>query len=95
MPDEWVTPDESHEVPYPTWPASTTVGEVAQYACESLGPLILCFVAAARRKDSTEMAVHLKALRHVITRMDQFRRMKEKQWADALASNPKWEENDK
>jgi hypothetical protein len=74
-----------------TWPRDTTVAEVAKYACEAVGPLILCFVAAARKKDARDMAVQLKALRHVITRMDQFRRMKEKQWAARDAANSKFE----
>lgn len=70
-----------------TWPADTTVAEVARWASEQMPPMLICFVAASRRKSGPEMATHIKAMRHVITRMDQFRRMKEKQWAAEQSAN--------
>jgi hypothetical protein len=37
-------------------------------------------IAAERVQDTEQMLIHIKALRSAVTRLDQFRRMRVRQW---------------
>src|ERR1700730_2935882 len=93
MPDDWVPLNGEQANASAPWHPETGVGEVVQYYCDHAGTLVLCFAASARRKNAAEMAVHLRALRRIVTRMEQFRRMKERQWSGVVPINSKREEN--
>jgi hypothetical protein len=64
-----------------TWPPETTILDVMYFASRSLLQSQLLFVSATERRSTDDMLSQLKAMRAVVTRLDQFRRMKMRQWA--------------
>jgi len=84
MPDPMMLPDGE-------WTADTSIAEVIRYASYYFPVELLSFTAAERRKDNGGMILQIAAMRHIITRMDQYRRMKVKQWNAADAAPQKQE----
>jgi hypothetical protein len=82
---------EPDTLPADVWCSDTSIAEVVHYASKELSLELLIFAAATRRKNNGEMLGTISALRHVITRMDQYRRMKVKQWNAAASATPKQE----
>lgn len=80
--------DQPLTIPH-SWPAGVSLAEVIRWSSSECEQALILFVGATQRKHAGDMAAQLRALRHIVTRLEQFRRMKEKQWADAQASNPK------
>jgi len=72
-----------------TWPEATTPGEVAHFATGGFSNALILFLAAERSQDTEQMHLHCKAMRQVVTRIDQFRRMRVRQWRVQQASSPK------
>jgi hypothetical protein len=72
-----------------TWPDATTPGEVAHYATGGFSNALILFLAAERAQDTEQMHLHCKAMRQVVTRIDQFRRMRVRQWRVQQGSSPK------
>lgn len=81
-------PEPSLHIPH-SWPAGVSLAEVVRWSASEAEQALILFVAATQRKHAGDMAAQLRALRHIVTRLEQFRRMKERQWADAQASNSK------
>ncbi len=73
------------------WPEDTRLGEVLEFASERSATFMLLFAAAARNKDNERMIEAVKAMRGVVTRVDQYRRMKARTWAANGAENSKQE----
>jgi hypothetical protein len=84
MPDPMMLPDGE-------WTADVSIAEVVRYASYNMPVELLRFAAAERKKDNGGMVLQIAAMRHIITRMDQYRRMKVKQWNAADAATPKQE----
>jgi hypothetical protein len=73
----------------PTWPEETTTGDVMHYATREVSNALILFLAAERAKDTEQMTLHAKAIRNVATRIDQFRRMRVRQWQAQRELSPK------
>jgi hypothetical protein len=75
-----------------TWAEDADIKDVARYASYEFPQFLILFCGAERRKSDAEMAEHVQAMRHIVTRIDQYRRMKAKQWKakekTANESNP-------
>ncbi len=63
-----------------TWPEETTAEEVVGWAAKQLFPGLGMFVAGARERDAEKMRLGVKALRAVVTRMEQFARQEWIRW---------------
>jgi len=72
-----------------TWPEKTTQADIAAYASEEFSHALLQFLAAETIQDIESMNVQSKTMRTVATRIDQFRRMRVRQWRVQRASVPK------
>jgi hypothetical protein len=72
----------------PTWPETTTLDEVMLYATRAVSDALILFVAAERAHDTEQMTIHCKSLRNIATRVDQFRRMRVRQWQAQPVSYP-------
>lgn len=84
MPDPMMLPDGE-------WTADVSIAEVIRYASYYFPVQLLSLAAAVRRKDNGGMVLQIAAMRHIITRMDCYRRMKVKQWNAADAAPLKQE----
>jgi len=76
-----------HRGPVETWPPQTTAADVLKWASGRLADFMVLFVYAAAKQDAQHMVEDIRLMRGVVTRLDQFRRMKERQWK-AAASAP-------
>lgn len=65
------------------WPPLTTCHEVMLFAAQRVPEFLLLFDAAYRKRDNAHMIENIKLLRGVVTRLDAFRRMKVREWAEA------------
>lgn len=65
------------------WLPGTTANEVCSWACGEFGNLIIVFVAASHQRSMERMEVAIKGLRHVVTRIEAYRRMKARDWGTA------------
>jgi len=63
------------------WPPCTTEGEVIQFIARRYPEFMLGFSTAYRERHNLHMIENVKLLRGLVTRLDQFRRMKVRQWA--------------
>lgn len=63
-----------------TWPEATTTGDVMCYATREVSNALILFLAAERAHDTEQMTIHSRSIRNVATRIDQFRRMRVRQW---------------
>jgi hypothetical protein len=72
-----------------TWPIETRAEEVLSWASKQLPDALVLFAAAMQASDPEQALVHVKRLRNVVTRMDQFRRMKVRQWSARQTSSAK------
>lgn len=72
-----------------TWPDTTTPGEVAHYATGEFSNSLILFLGAERSQDIEAMTVQCKRMRQVATRIDQFRRMRVRQWRAQPGFSPK------
>lgn len=70
------------------WLPGTTAHEVCSWACGEFGNLITVFVAASHQRNLERMEETIKGLRHIVTRIEAYRRMKARDWEgkqDAIA----------
>lgn len=76
------------------WPAGTTGRNVIAWATDRLTDGLTLFFAGYEDHDDARMMEHIKSLRAVVTRIDQFRRTKVREWAanGLLKSTPAKEE---
>lgn len=72
-----------------TWPEETRTAEVVAWAVRQTGDVIVLFAAAMQDQDAHAALLHLKRMRNVVTRMDQFRRMKVRKWLARQTSSAK------
>jgi hypothetical protein len=72
-----------------SWPESTTCKQVMEYASGSLANALVIFLAAERSQDLEQMTIQCKNIRGIATRIDQFRRMRVRQWRVQPESSPK------
>lgn len=63
------------------WAPDTTVAEVISFAVHRIELFLLLYAKAYRDKNDRHMLENVKLLRNVVSRLDQFRRMKVRQWA--------------
>lgn len=82
---------EHDTLPADVWCSDTSIAEVIRYASYEFPVELLRFAASERKKNNGEMVERIAAMRHIITRMDQYRRMKVKQWNAAASATPKQE----
>lgn len=82
-------PNEGKAFHYNSWPESTTAAQVVQYATGEFSNRLILLLGAERTQDTEQMALHCKALRQVVTRIDQFRRLRVRQWRVQPESSPK------
>jgi hypothetical protein len=82
-------PNEGAAFHHSTWPEATTPGDVERYATGEFSNRLILLLAAERTQDTEQMLVHIKALRSVVTRLDQFRRMRVRQWRVQPELSPK------
>jgi hypothetical protein len=71
------------------WPDSTTTAQVMTYATGEFSNAIILLAAAERSGDIEAMGLHCKKLRHIVTRIDAFRRLRVRQWRVQPASSQK------
>lgn len=71
------------------WPDSTSTAQVMSYATGEFSNALILFAAAERSGDTQAMTIHCKKMRHVVTRIDAFRRLRTRQWQVQPASSPK------
>jgi hypothetical protein len=83
-------PESSITIP-PTWHENISIGEVMRAASEACEVAMIVFICAEGKRDVRGMEEQVKVLRHVATRLDQDRRMKEKQWTAAASAISKRE----
>jgi hypothetical protein len=76
-----------------TWPESTTCKQVMEYASGALANSLVIFLAAERSQDMEQMTVQCKTIRGIATRIDQFRRMRVRQWRVQPESSQKTTSN--
>lgn len=70
-----------HVGPVETWPPYTTSREVIEWACRSSTELLVLFYIACDKQNDAHMLEGIRLLRGMVTRLDQFRRMKARQRA--------------
>jgi hypothetical protein len=63
------------------WPATTNLKDVYAFVFDKSAKAMVGFEAAYVARKDVHMLENVKLLRHAITRLDQFRRMKVRQWA--------------
>lgn len=63
------------------WAPDTTLAEVVSFAVHRIELFLLLYAKAYRDKNDRHMIENIKLLRNVVSRLDQFRRMKVRQWA--------------
>jgi len=71
------------------WPDSTTTAQVMTYATGAFSDAIILLAAAERSGDIEAMGLHCRKLRHIVTRIDAFRRLRVRQWRVQPESSPK------
>lgn len=71
------------------WPDSTSTAQVMTYATGEFSNALILFVAAERAGDTEAMTIHCRKMRHVVTRIDAFRRLRARQWQVLRESSPK------
>jgi hypothetical protein len=64
-----------------TWPPSTSTGQVARWSTEQFSAELLMYLQGCETHDNDAMLAAAKKMRGVVTSLDQFRRMKQRQWA--------------
>lgn len=74
------------------WPETASVDEVVHFASEKFPIFLLLFVAGEREHNDEHMIEDIRLMRGVVTKLDQFRRMKVRQWKQAAQTKPKGEE---
>lgn len=73
-------PNERVAFHHNSWPESTTAAQVVQFATGEFSNRLILLLAAERVQDTEQMLINIQALRSVVTRLDQFRRMRVRQW---------------
>ena len=74
------------------WPEDVTMHLVASVSSAIMSDSMLQYLAACQRRDPADMLVAVKSLRHVVTKLDQFRRSQAKKWAESAPPIPNSEE---
>jgi hypothetical protein len=64
-----------------TWPPSTSIGQVARWSTEQFSAELIGYLHACEKRDDDAMLAAAKKMRAITTSLDQFRRMKQRQWA--------------
>jgi len=72
-----------------SWPETTTLSEVMVYATGQFSNKLILLAAAEREQDTYAMHLACRELRKVVTRIDQFRRLRVRQWRVQPASSQK------
>lgn len=75
-----------HIFPEP-WPLDTTDAEIVHFASEKFPKFLLLFISALRKRNNRQMIEDIKLMRAVVTKLDQFRRMKVHLWQNSTESN--------
>ena len=69
------------------WMPGTTVAEVAKWGSVVFPVFLLSFVRAERDQNAQGMTDNIRLMRGVVTKLDQFRRVKVREWEKATESN--------
>jgi hypothetical protein len=80
-----------HRGPVEVWERTTTPGEVLKWASGRLADFMVLYADAAIKQDAAHMEEDTKLMRAVVTRLEQYARMKKRHW-NAAASAPKPEQ---
>ena len=86
-------PDDEKPVPE-TWPESITIDDVTDFACDQFVKMLACFRANEGQRSSSGMEDNIKGLRNIATRLDQFRRMRVRQWNATPATQSQTQKGD-
>lgn len=74
------------------WPESATVADVISFASARVPEFLLLFADAMRRRDREHAVEDIRLLRGVVSKLDQFRRMKVREWNKPIAQPKEREE---
>jgi len=81
--------------PQAVWTEHTDLREVIEYASAQFENGLTLYIGACRRSDPDAMAVCIKEMRGVVTRLDQFSRTRMRKWNARPKQNLKQEEHKK
>ncbi len=69
-----------------TWAEDTSIAEAVRYASYDFPIFLLQMAAAERQKSTPAMLEAVQNMRHLVGRLEQYCRMKEKQWTAAASA---------
>lgn len=70
------------------WPEDSTPYEASTWCLQQWGHLAVLFGAACTNRNAGKLKAVCSDMRRIVTRMDAFRRMKERQWAGVEKHKP-------
>jgi len=92
MPDN---PSHRPWTPADPWPDDVSTTQVIEWCAKTFVEQLLLFAGEARCRDVPAMTRAVSSIRSVVTKLDQYRRMKEREWQGKQSAKSTTGENPK